>query len=101
MRKLILAAATIAALAVPAVSMADVTNNPTTNDCHGYATANAVVNIVKEGQQPGNSFDQRGIGQFRSQQTGASVSADSGQKGCAAHPDWVTDQGAFGTISNG
>jgi len=99
LKKFFIIAGALAALAIPSVASADVTNNPSTKDCHGYATANAVVNIVKEGAMPGNTFEQRGIGQFRSQQTGASVSADSGQKGCDAHPDWATDQGYFGTIN--
>ena len=98
MRKLIVTGMAVAMLAVPAFASADVTSNSSTKDCHGYATANAVVNIVKEGAM-GVTFDKPGIGQFRSQQTGASVSADSGQKGCDAHLDWSTDQGAFGTVN--
>ena len=52
---------------------------------HGYATANAVVNIVKEGQMPGNTFDQRGLGQFRSTETGAQVSSIAGHRGDTDH----------------
>ena len=65
MRKLLITGMAVAMLAIPAVASADVTNNPSTNDCHGYATANAVVNIVKEGAM-GVTFEKRGIGQFRS-----------------------------------
>src|SRR5580765_3955322 len=99
MRKLIIVATSFAALAVPTAAMADVTNNQSTKDAHGYATANAGVNIVKEGQM-GVTFEQRGLGQFRSQETGAQVSAIGGHRGEAVYPDWITDQGAFGTISN-
>ena len=99
MRKLIILGVSIMALAVPAAGMADVTNNPSTKDAHGYATANAVVNIVKEGEM-GVTFEKRGLGQFRSQETGAQVSAIGGHRGEALYPDWVTDQGAFGPISN-
>ena len=98
MRKLI-TVASLLALAVPTAAMADVTNNPSTKDAHGYATANAVVNIVKEGEM-GVTFEKRGLGQFRSQETGAQVSAIGGHRGEALYPDWVTDQGAFGPISN-
>jgi hypothetical protein len=99
MRKIIIVATSIAALAIPSIASADVTNNPSTKDAHGYATANAVVNIVKEGQA-GVTFEKRGLGQFRSTETGAQVSSIGGQRGAELHPDWVTDQGAFGTISN-
>ena len=99
MRKYFIVAGAIAALAVPSAAMADVTNNASTKDAHGYATANAVVNIVKEGEM-GVTFEKRGLGQFRSQETGAQVSAIGGHRGEALYPDWVTDQGAFGPISN-
>ena len=46
------------------------------------------------------TFENRGLGQFRSQETGAQVSAIGGHRGEALYPDWVTDQGAFGPISN-
>ena len=55
MKKFFITAGAIVALAVPSAAMADVTNNPSTKDCHGYATANAVVNIIKEGAMPGNT----------------------------------------------
>ena len=99
MKKLFITAGALVALAVPSAAMADVTDNPSTNDAHGYATANAVVNIVKEGQM-GVTFEQRGLGQFRSQETGAQVSAIGGHRGEALYPDWVSDQDAFGPISN-
>ena len=97
--KLVLVGGALVALAVPSIASADVTNNPSTKDAHGYATANAVVNIVKEGEM-GVTFEKRGLGQFRSQETGAQVSAIGGHRGEALYPDWITDQGAFGTISN-
>ena len=99
MKKFFITAGVLVALAVPSAAMADVTNDPSTKDTHGYATANAVVNIVKEGQM-GVTFEQRGLGQFRSQETGAQVSAIGGHRGEALYPDWITDQGAFGPISN-
>ena len=42
-------AAALAALAVPSAAMADVTNNPSTNDSYGYATANA--NRLRQGRR--------------------------------------------------
>ena len=67
MKKFFITAAALAALTVPSAAMADVTNNKSTKDAHGHATANAVVNIVKEGKM-GVTFEQRGLGQFRSQE---------------------------------
>jgi hypothetical protein len=99
MRKYFIAFGALVALAVPSSALADNTNNPSTKDAHGYATANAVVNIVKEGEA-GVTFEQRGLGQFRSQETGAQVSAIGGHRGEALYPDWITDQGYFGPISN-
>ena len=70
--------------------MADVTNNPTTNDSHGYATANA-NRLVR-------TLAVSGIGTYCSDMTGAEVSNLS-VNGSTMYPDWVTDQGAFGPIS--
>ena len=90
MRKSITAGMAIAMLAVPAFASADVTNNPTTNDSYGYATANA-NRLVKDAGG-------HGIGTYRSASTGAEVS-NLAVNGSTLYPDWITDQNAFGPIS--
>ena len=94
MRKLIILGVSIMALAVPAAGMADVTNNPTTKDSYGYATANA-TRFVKDGVYPGD----HGIGLYRAGYGGAPIS-NLAVNGSTMYPDWITDQDAFGPISN-
>jgi hypothetical protein len=91
MRKYFVVAGAIAALAVPSAALADVTNNPSTKDSYGYATANA-NRLVKDAGG-------HGIGSYRSESTGAEVS-NLAVHGAELYPDWITDQGAFGPISN-
>jgi hypothetical protein len=94
MRKLIIIAASLAALAVPTAAMADVTNNPSTKDSYGYATANA-TRLVKDGVYPGD----HGIGLYRAFYGGEYIS-NLAVNGSTMYPDWITDQDAFGPISN-
>ena len=94
MRKLIILGVSIMALAVPAAGMADVTNNPSTKDSYGYATTNA-TRLVKDGVYPGD----HGIGLYRAGYGGAYIS-NLAVNGSTMYPDWITDQDAFGPISN-
>jgi uncharacterized membrane protein len=66
-------------------AFADVTNNPTTNDAHGFGIANHIANF---------NGDHNGIGWIRSEQTGAQISAGGGADGAyAADPNTVLGQG--------
>jgi hypothetical protein len=94
MKGFFITAGLLVALAVPSAAMADVTNNPSTKDSYGYATANA-TRLVKDGVYPGD----HGIGVYRAGSGGESIS-NLAVNGSTMYPDWVTDQDAFGPISN-
>jgi hypothetical protein len=105
MKKFLVGLAAAAALAIPVVAAtpgiasADVSNNKTVSDAHGYATANAIHNFI----QPAGG---NGLGSYRSAETGQEVSALGGHRGEVAHPDWIDTQGSpttpgvFAPISN-
>ena len=89
MKKYFIIAGAIAALVVPSAALADVTNNPSTNDGQGFC----VVNHMKNGFNDGFN----GIGHLRSQQSGKEISSQAGNR----VPDVCTDrQGDWGPIND-
>jgi hypothetical protein len=97
MKKIILglAAAAVVAVAAPGLASADVSTNGTTNDSHGYATANHLHNFNVE-----NGVQLHGIGWARSTETGQQVASIGGHRGAELHSDWITSQGDYAPISN-
>ena len=59
MRKCITTGMAVAMPAIPSIASADVTNNPSTSDSYGYATANANRHVKDAG------WSQIGYVQFR------------------------------------
>ena len=96
MKKYFIVAGALAALAVPSVALADVTDNKTTNDAQGYCIANHIHNGWTE-DSPFNG-DHNGIGQIRSEQTGKEISGSAGNR--VPVKDCITDQGDWGPVSN-
>jgi hypothetical protein len=93
MKKIILGlvAASVVVIAGPGLASADVSTNGTTDDSHGYATANHLHNFNRE---------HNGIGWARSTETGQEVASIGGHRGAELHPDWITTQGDYDPISN-
>ena len=92
MKRIITTALVAAAvLATPAIASADVSTNGTTNDAYGYCIANHIANF---------NGDNNGIGHLRSEQSGANISANAGNRAPEQHCGAAV-QGTWGPVSQG
>jgi len=98
MRKLILTGMAVAMLAIPAAASADVTNNKTANDAQGYCISNHIHNGWSEDAPFNGDFN--GIGHLRSEQSGANISANAGNRAPEQHCGAAV-QGTWGPVSQG